>query len=423
MRTAVSVSAARRRLQPPVAAGLAPTEQRRTLINAFMRPPTRASIPSKSPSGETIDRDKFIMEYTGVLDALKMSQVADEINILDNLPGFEPIRVSDLIFGLPDTYIPMPRFGIEHRLPELAETMRQVRAAGALGSTQEIFQVDDDVRVATGDLLSLPGIVFCARTPRTNDAAIKLIRSAHFHKPDYKAFLSAIVDFNLEGDDPDPPYLADVCGFAGQNCIIVSDDEYGNRAAKMLATEGKIRPWYFCRVEPGVQWLSWYAGGMPNNDILMTDESDVSLQSAVKAGLNPIPVEWEEGRKLGLTLRSVVLGLVFMKKGGGNVMDTNPFTQTTQRVFTGDKRVDGDKGAPFWAQVRNYELPPFVEQPVPRYKPPMHKPGGQIVKVRPGQQRTDEARAEKAWEADKKKNNLGVGGVLPGTGAGQGGRQ
>jgi hypothetical protein len=172
-----------------------------------------------------------------------------------------------------------------------------------------------------------------------------------------------------------------------------------------------------------VQWLSFYAGGMPNNDIIMTDESEVSLQSAAKAGLNPIPIEWSEPRKLGITLRSVVLGLVFMRKGGGNVMDNHPFTSTKQRVFTGEKKVEGDKGSPFWAQVRNYELPEFVEQPVPRYKPPMHKDGSAIVKVRPGQQRTEEVRAEKAWLADKKKNRLGVGGQLPGTGSGDGGRQ
>jgi hypothetical protein len=358
-----------------------PTGQRRTLVNVFIRPPFRTMIPSTGHNGEKVDRDRFIIEYQGLVDALKDSVVADEVNILDPLTGFEPIRTGDLIFGLPDTMFPMPPFGIEHRLPEMAELVRQIRAAGAWGSVQEMFQADDAIRVAAGDLVSLPGIVLAAESVRTNKKAVDTLQSAHVYKADHKAFLSNRVYF----PEPNAPLLCDVLNFGGgQNIIVASDCQYGNRAMQVLAKDNGTRPWYFARVEPGVQWLAFNGGGRPNYDVICTDESEVSLQSLAKAGLNPIPIRWEEPRKLGLTLRSVCLGLVFVKSGGGNVAKSRVFEKSHQRVYAKEKRTGGDSGSPFWAQMRNYELPPIVFQEVPRYKAPMHGDRGAVTKYGEG---------------------------------------
>jgi hypothetical protein len=380
--------------------------QRRTLVNGFMRPPFRTAIPSTGLNGEPVNRDRFIIQYQGLVDALKDSVVVDELNILEPLTGFEPIRVSDLVFGMPDMVFPMPPHGIEHRLPELAELMRQVRAAGSWGSVQEFFQGNDAARASAGDFVYLPGLVFAAETSRTNKIAVDMIQSAHFHKPEHKAFLSNRVVF----EEPDSPMLADVVGFAGQNVIICTDDDFGNRAAKVLATDAGTRPWYFARVEPGVQWLSFFGGGPSITDVIVTDESDVSLQSLAKAGLNPIPIEWEEPRKLGLTLRSVCLGLIFQRGGGGNTAKSPYFTQSSRRVVALDKKPKGDSGSPFWSQVRNYELPEFVHQPVPRYFPPMHGK----AQVAPYTGRASEEPNDR-----DRKQSFGHKGTLPGQGGGE----
>lgn len=72
-------------------------------------------------------------------------------------------------------------------------------------------------------------------------------------------------------------------------------------------------------LEPGCHFLTFY-GVDYTPDVLVQKGYERSMDSIAAAGLNPIPVNWSELDKLGVSMRSAVLLLKFLNVNYGGVL-------------------------------------------------------------------------------------------------------
>lgn len=351
----------------------APIAAARAFTQVMLRPPFKTAIPTVGHNGEAIDRDKLLREYDMLASMLRDCAICDQLHLLEPLPHFDAIRTGDLMVCLPEFTVPVPRYGLEHRQAELGETHRYMRAAGYSAIQQDLLQNDEMVRCSALDTAYIPGALVVAETPRTNTVAIEILSGASGHKAENR--LLNVASLRLKGANP--AYLSDMMCFCGQNTIAIWDDDNGTRIAKFLAEKATFRAWHFVRVKPGTQMLA-YNGNEPKHDIIVSDEDEPSLNALASGGLNPIPVEWSEMRKLNLSMRAVALAAYFEQGGqaGGILNNLNIGRRSEQRIVAPKKKQWGDKGTPLWAQIRDHELPEAVYQPPPRYAPPMHRRSG-----------------------------------------------
>jgi hypothetical protein len=194
------------------------------------------------------------------------------------------------------------------------ESMRYIRAAGGPSTLASYLQDVDGCRCHAGDLVPLPGGLAIGHGPRTNLAAHQTLRQLFAMKEQFSSFDV----FSLEQEGDAPP-LGDYFGFAAANTIVAWKDEHG-----MLAIEQyqKHRPNEALRVvylEPGCHFLSLY-GTDQTTDVLVQKGYDSSIEALAAAGLNPIPVQWSELDKMGVSMRSCVLVLRFLRASTGGML-------------------------------------------------------------------------------------------------------
>lgn len=272
-----------------------------------MRPPFGHSVPSTGPNGVVIARGTLLTQFREFFKTLQQSALIDKMHIMTERPMFESIKTADHLACIGSSFIAMPTLGMEHRIPEFMESMRYIRAAGGPSTLASYLQDVDGCRCCSGDVVSLPGGLAVGLGPRTNQAAHAALGQLFSMKEQYSSF--DVISLEQEGDAPP---LGDYFGFAGTNTIVAWKDEHG-----MLAIEQyqKARPDDSLRVvylEPGCHFLSFFSTDH-SNDVIVQKGYDRSVEALVTAGLNPIPVQWSELDKMGVSMRSCVLLLRFLQ--------------------------------------------------------------------------------------------------------------
>lgn len=349
---------------------------KRTYVHGIVREPHRGVIPSMAThgidKGQAIDRDKLFFELACYRETLKTTSLFDSVHSMNSLPHWDSIRTGDLFATYGETILGMPRYGREHRQNEAGETLRYLRAMGNSCQVWNVLGEEDAAHADAGDMMMLPGGLMIAETTRTNKAAIELLAGAYVKKEEQKAFYAFAVKCN--GDTP----AADMVGFAGDNTLVHWDTPEATDVAKQIVQRG-TRTWRTVKIQPDCHFLT-FLGGLPRYDVLVDERFEPSIKALAEADLNPIPTQWSQPPRLGLSMRACTLILRYAKGGvfGSSVGQEHRMktTRSVKKVFGYEKKVKGDAGAPLWAQMRTGEIPDPVYQPPPRYSPPMHRSGG-----------------------------------------------
>lgn len=347
-------------------------------MNAFFRLPLEESIPTHTPSGVEVDREKFIDQMKTLMVTLKQTQLVETVFEMKSLPGYDAMFPTDIAASMKGVVIIMPKFGREHRSSEMSETMRYIRGAGG---TNEFNSVLQDTRGASADggdfVATTHGLLMGWGGSRTNKIAKEVLTGGGGESGQATM---AVVD-NVELLDG-APLLGDLLAFSGSRTLICQDNAFGkDAAAKAMAAQNKI-PWQVLPINPECSVLSFASGSLPVFDVLCDADFPETMDLLGDAGLNPFPVEWSEPRKLGITMRRLCLVVRFSFGGGpGGFRDSmshiastrNHAKRSTKPRLGGQQQSYGDQGAPLLAQLRSGELPAPVHQPPPRYRPPMHR--------------------------------------------------
>ena len=353
-----------------------PTCARRSYVQAFLRTPAKAAVPSVSVKGEPIDRDVLFFQFNNLVDHLRQSALIDTVHLMEEFPGgIEAVQTADLVTSYgSEAILLMPQQGKEQRQAELAETMRYLRASGARGTAEDLLQKEERAKGHAGDFVILPECLLIAESSRTNRWTIEMLRTAFSEKEQYKAFTV----YHAKVSDTCPP-LNDIVAYAGEGKLLYWNNDDGRKMAQYIAENVKRRNWELVAIPVGTQVISFYSGSGPREDVLVDDDNEEAIDAISSADLNVIPVEWSEWKKLGITMRSMCLVLRFARGGfaGGGVRTHSNMLRSSKRVHTPLKQSRKDKGqsgSPLWAQLRNQEIE-VCYQPPPRYAPPMHRPG------------------------------------------------
>lgn len=286
----------------------------RNATHAFVRPPFFHSVPSTGPNGVVVARQVLMAQFRDFHRTLQQSSLIDKLHVMSERHSFDSVRASDQMVSIGSTFLAMPVTGNEHRMTEFTETMRYVRLAGGPNSLSTYLQDVDNCRCNSGDIVQLPGGIAVGHGPRTNLQAHQVLRQLFTIKEQYSSFEV----FTLEQEGDAPP-LGDYFGFAGNNVLITWKDEHG-----MLAVDQyqRARPGDALEVvylEPGCHFLTFF-GVDTTNDVIVQRGFDRSIESLAAAGLNPIPVQWSEMDKMGISMRSSVLMLKFLRVQVGGVL-------------------------------------------------------------------------------------------------------
>lgn len=290
----------------------------RTAVHAFIRPPLFHTIPNTGPNGVMISRDGVMKQFQEFYRTLQQSALVDKLHVMSERPTFESIRVADQMVSVGSTFLGMPYTGLEHRITEFQETMRYVRTAGGPTTLASYLQDVDNLKCCAGDIVVLPTGIAVANGPRTNAVANQVLSQLFTIQDEHSKF--EVLPLEQESDAPP---LGDYFGFAGNNILVTWKDEHGllavNQYQKLRpegsgggaggAAGGDLQVVY---LEPGCHFFSFF-GTDATNDIIVQKGYERSLESLVAAGLNPIPVQWSEMDKMGVSMRSAVLITRFLK--------------------------------------------------------------------------------------------------------------
>lgn len=315
-------------------------------VHAFVRAPHYRSIPSTSPTGIVVNRDMLNHQFRDFYKTLQRSTLVDKVHLMSERPGVDSLRVSDHMACIGPTFLGMPLTGLEHRATEFMETMRYVRGAGGPTSVSAYMQDNEACRCHSGDIVCLPTGIAVGHGPRTNATAHQILRELFAFTPSPAqqgglggggAGAMRFDVFTLEQEGDAPP-LGDYLGFAGNDILLVWKDEHGllavDQLQQLLAAqqqqhgeeeEGK-GPLRIVYLEPGCHFLTFYGVDF-STDVLVQKGYERSMDSIAAAGLNPIPVQWSEMDKLGISLRSAVLPLKFLEAGATPGMLTRSRTR------------------------------------------------------------------------------------------------
>ena len=282
------------------------TTSRRTVVHAYVRSPAYHTVPTTGPNGIVVNRDMLMNQFRGFYRTLSSSTLVDNLHVMAELPHIDAIRTADSMVSIGASFVSMPTLGMEHRIPEFQETTRYIRASGGNTSTTTFLQDVESCRCAAGDFVMLPCGLALAHGSRTNMLAQQTIKNL-FALRDTKSFDVVTIE-----QESDAPALGDYLGFAGENTLIAWKDEHGLFAVdqyKRARPDDDIEVVY---LDPGCHFLSFYT--TENKfDVLVQRGYDNSVEALSTAGLNPIAIQWSELDKLGVSMRSCVLLLNFLK--------------------------------------------------------------------------------------------------------------
>jgi N-dimethylarginine dimethylaminohydrolase len=284
----------------------------RRTTHAFVRPPNFRSIPSAGPNGVIVNRELLNHQFRDFYKTLQQSTMIDKLHVMSERQSFDSMRVADQMISIGPMTLGMPLAGIEHRATEFMETMRYIRAAGGPSTVASYLQDLDSCRCHTGDIVCLPAGIAVAQGPRTNATAQQTLKQLFEIKDEAAPF--GVFPLEQEGDAPP---LGDYFGFAGTNLLIVWKDEHGMLAVDQFQAQNPGQQLQVVYLEPGCHFLSFY-GTESTNDILVQRGYDRSLEALTTVGLNPIPVQWSEMEKMGVSMRSAVLLIRIVRNQAGN---------------------------------------------------------------------------------------------------------
>lgn len=275
--------------------------------HAFIRPPHFRSIPSTGPNGVVINRDMLMSQFRDFYMTLRQSTLVDKLSIMSERATFESMKVADQLACIGPSFVGMPLAGNEQRATEFMETMRYIRNDGGPSTLAPYLQDVDTARCHSGDIVSLPTGIAVGHGPRTNAAAIETLQSIFEIKDEHAPF--DVYTLEQEGDAPP---LGDYFGFAGNNVLLAWKDEHGMLAVDQLQQQRPNDNMQVVYLEQGCHFFSFYGADM-SNDVIVMRGFDRSVDSLAGAGLNPIPVQWSEMDKMGVSMRASVLMLRFLR--------------------------------------------------------------------------------------------------------------
>lgn len=365
---------------------------KRHYCNALVRKPPLQTIPTHSPSGEEVDGELLLSQVDKMLDALRMTALIEHVHSMRSTPYYEGFFTNDLLFQHYDLIIPMPKFGRENRSSETSETLRHMRACGASGDVNHVLQDAKGAICSGNDFVATKYAVYVGFGNATcNRVTAEVLKGAKAPDSGAAKVVQALNFYPIELPPESPP-LGELVSFAGSRTFIVSDCEFGREAVeKMVALTPSVN-WQVVFVEKGCSVLSFLGGAREVFDVVCDEDFIKSLNVIGECGLNPFAVPWSEPRKLGISMKRVVLIGRFARgtmSGGGYA---NSFgSQHTQynynsanmsknsKLFANGHRVHGDYGGSFESQVRSGELYTPSYQTPPRYRAPMQRGGMNIV--------------------------------------------
>lgn len=301
------------------------TTQSLRVLHAFVRAPHYRSIPPTGPSGIIINRDVLNRQFRDFYRTLQQSTLVDKLHLMSERSGVESMRVADQMACIGPVLLGMPLTGMEHRATEFQETMRYVRAAGGPTNISSYLLDNDSCRCHSGDIVALPNGIAVGHGPRTNTATHQLLRDIFgansgdedeggdggAERMNFGANAFEVVTLEQEGDAPP---LGDYFGFAGNNILLVWKDEHGllavDQLQQQLAKSGQALKVVY--MEPGCHFFTFYGVDL-SVDVLVQKGFERSMDALAAEGLNPIPVQWSEMDKLGISMRSAVLPLKFFR--------------------------------------------------------------------------------------------------------------
>lgn len=304
-------------------------------VHAFVRAPHYRSIPSTAPNGIVVNRDMLNHQFRDFYKTLQHSTLVDKVHLMSERPGVDSLRVADHMACVGPTLLGMPLTGLEHRATEFMETMRYVRSAGGPTSTAAFMLDSEPCRCSSGDIVVLPTGIAVGHGPRTNAVAHQILRDIFEVKPsatDGTTTTTTSGDgmqfdvFTLEQEGDAPP-LGDYFGFAGNDILLAWKDEHGLLAVDQLQQQQQSNNSYsnaapppqVVYLEPGCHFFTFYGVDL-STDVLVQKGFERSMDSIAAAGLNPIPVQWSEMDKLGVSMRAAVLPLKFLQAGAPGML-------------------------------------------------------------------------------------------------------
>ncbi|EAN78565.1 mitochondrial RNA binding protein [Trypanosoma equiperdum] len=290
---------------------------RNNALHAFVRSPHYRTIPSAGPNGIVVNRDMLVHQFRDFYKTLQHCSLVDKVHLMSERPSVEALRVADQMVSIGATFLEMPLTGMEHRATEFMESMRYVRGAGGPSTLASYLQDTENCRCNSGDVVCLPNGIAVGHGPRTNAVAHTTLKQLFEVKDDQFSFDV----FTLEQEGDAPP-LGDYFGFAGSNVLLTWKDEHGLLAVDQYQQKQPHTEMNVVYLEPGCHFLSFY-GVDHTIDVLVQKGYERSMDSIAAAGLNPIPVQWSEMDKLGISMRAAVLPLKFFKANVGGMLSRN----------------------------------------------------------------------------------------------------
>ncbi|EPY37404.1 hypothetical protein AGDE_06530 [Angomonas deanei] len=225
--------------------------------------------------------------------------------------GTDSMKVADIAVQVNSTLLSVPLTGLEHRATEFRDTMQYIRSAGGPTSMGAQLMDNEGCRIHSGDVVRLPKGIAVGHGPRTNLTALEILKDLYeVRDTDDGAALFDVITLEQEGDAPP---LGDYFGFAGDDILIAWKDEHGLLAVDQYQ-QSAGENMQVVYVEPGCHFFSFY-GVDYTNEILVQRGFDRSMDSMAAAGLLPIPVNWSEFEKLGISMRSATLPVKFIEPG------------------------------------------------------------------------------------------------------------
>lgn len=291
--------------------------QVRRTVHAFIRAPHYRSIPSAGQQGIVVNRDMLNHQFRDFYKTLQHSTLVDKVHLMSERPGIESLRVADHMACIGPTFLGMPLTGMEHRATEFMETMRYIRGAGGPTTVASYLQDNEACRCHSGDLVRLPTGIAVGHGPRTNAAAHQVVKELFEVKGNGVDFDV----FTLEQEGDAPP-LGDYFGFAGNDVLLAWKDEHGLLAVDQFQQQRSSEGVRVIYIESGCHFFSFYGVDF-SPDVLIQKGYERSMDSVAAAGLNPIPVQWSEMDKLGISIRSSVLTLKFLDANSGGILPRN----------------------------------------------------------------------------------------------------
>lgn len=283
-------------------------------VHAFVRAPHYRSIPSTGANGIVVNRDMVNHQFRDFYKTLQHASLVDKVHLMSERPGVDSMRVADHMACIGPTFIGMPLTGLEHRATEFMETMRYIRTAGGPTSVATYLQDNEAARCHSGDIVCLPTGVAVGHGPRTNTTTHHVLKSVF----EVQEVAMRFDVFTLEQEGDAPP-LGDYFGFAGNNVLLAWKDEHGLLAVDQYQQLYPADAAQIVYLEPGCHFFTFY-GVDYTPDVLVQKGYERSMDSIAAAGLNPIPVQWSEMDKLGISMRAAVLPLKFLHAASSGML-------------------------------------------------------------------------------------------------------